>query len=57
MTEYVLNQAILPDVGRADLMHTEWTALYSRYPPYYTADIHYLEAIVDLPFGGVIMLK
>ena len=57
MTEYVLNQAILPDVGRAGLMHTEWTALYSRYPPYYTADIHYLEAIVDLPFGGVIMLK
>ena len=56
MAEYGLKQALLSDVGRAGLMHKEWTALYSRYSPYYTADIHYVGALVDLPFGerGVI---
>ena len=52
MAEYGLKQALLSDVGRAGLMHTEWSALYSRYPPHYTADIHYVEAIMDSPFAG-----
>ena len=40
-------------VGRAGLMHTAWAALYSRYSLNYTADIHYVEALVVPLFAGL----